>query len=170
MPISRSLYRRAAVLAGVAALVVATGCDDDDGLESVPTADVDSPAYVGSVPAPGDDVPPFGTIAVDDEVYSLGGFVADTGSFEECVIDPPERPGYIEIEARVDADRVFTFNVVDDVATAALGAATEADVDYEVTGNSVRGDGLFAEVEPVDTSIRNQEPIEVEIAFDITCA
>jgi hypothetical protein len=147
---------------------VAAACDDD-GLESVPTADVDAPALAGSIPSPGDDIAPFGTIAVDDEVYSLGGFVSDAGDFDECTIDPPDRPGYISIEVRVDADRVFTFNVVDDVATAALGGATDADVEYEVNGSSVRGNGLFDEVEPVDTAIRNEDPIAVEIAFDITC-
>lgn len=157
----------AAVVAATA-VVLAAGCDDED-LESVPTADVDAPALAGSIPAPGDDIAPFGTIAVDDEVYSLGGFVTDAGDFDECTIDPPDRPGYISIDARVGADRVFTFNVLDDVATVALGAVSEADVDYEVNGSSVRGNALFDEVEPVDTAIRNEDPIDVEIAFDITC-
>ncbi len=170
MRLSRSLYQRTAVIVAVVAVVAMTGCDDDSELESVPTADADSPASVGSVPAAGEGVPPFGTIAVADEVYSLGGFVTDAGDFDACTIDPPDRPGFIEIEARVDEDRVFTFNVVDDVATVALGAATDADVDYDVLGSSVRGEGTLEEVEPVGTFVRNEEVVEVEVTFDITCA
>ncbi|HSM66828.1 MAG TPA: hypothetical protein VK860_11025 [Ilumatobacteraceae bacterium] len=170
MGLSRPLYQRAVALVAVVAVVAMTGCDDDSGLEGVPTADVDSPAYVGSVPAAGEGVPPFGTIAVADEVYSLGGFVDADGSFEACTIDPPDRPGFIEIEARVDENRVFTFNVVDDVATVALGAATDADVDYDVVGSSVRGEGALEEVDPVGTYVRNEDPVEVEVTFDITCA
>lgn len=155
MRLSRPRYQRMAALVAVFAVVAMTGCDDDPDLESVPTADVDSPAYVGSVPAAGEGTPPFGTIAVDAEVYSLGGFVADTGGFDDCTIDPPDRPGFIEIEARVDDDRVFAFNVVDDVATLALGVATDADVEFDVVGNSVRGEASFD---------------DAEISFDITCA
>jgi hypothetical protein len=74
-------------------------------------------------------------VAVADEVYSLGGFVDDAGSFEACTIDPPD-----------------------------------ADVDYDVVGSSVRGEGTLEEVDPVGTYVRNEDPVEVEVTFDITCA
>ena len=160
------LHRRTAhaVLVSVLALGVAAACDsDDDGLTdergdlnedfgSVPGATVESPA-VSETAAPTGAAPPFGTVAVDGEVYPVDGMDDDGGDFTACAVEPPDRPGYIDVTAALD-ERTFNFNVVQDTAGATLGTASTVVDDYEIDGTSVRGTADFD---------------DGTVVFDITC-
>jgi hypothetical protein len=160
----RSRCRRAAGLLAAFALVgTVTACSSDDGLTdergdlnedfgSVPGATVESPALSEST-APTGAVPPFGTVSVAEEVYPVDGLEADGGDFTSCVVDPADRDGSVDIVAVLD-DRTFAFNVLQDVASAAVGADSTVVDDYEIDGSSVRGTAEFE---------------AGSVAFDITC-
>lgn len=150
----RPLRRWTATL--LAPLALAGGliaCDEDDALTderddlnedfgSVPGATVDSPA-LSETAVPTGAAPPFGTVTVNDEVYRVDGAVDDDGDFASCVVDPPDREGYVDITATLD-ERTFAFNVVQDVASAAVGADTTVVDDYTIDGASVTGSAEFA--------------------------
>lgn len=149
-------------------LVLAGGlvaCDsDDDALTderdedlnedfgSVPGATVESPA-LSDTAAPTGAAPPFGTVSVAEEVYPVDGMVDDGGDFSSCVVDPPDREGYVDIAAALD-ERTFAFTVVDGVAGATVDADSTVVDDYQVDGSSIRGTAEF------DAGT---------VVFDITC-
>lgn len=158
-----SRRRRCAVL--LAPIVLAVGfaaCESDEGVTdergdlnedfaSVPGATVDSPALSDEAEPTG-AAPPFGTVAVDEEVYAVDG-LDDDGDFTSCVVDPPDRAGHVDIAAALD-ERTFAFNVVQDAASATIGADSTAVDDYQIDGSSVRGVAEFA---------------AGTVVFDITC-
>lgn len=160
----RSHHRRLAFL--VTPLLLAGGfaaCESDQGLTdergdlnedfgSVPGATVESPA-LSDTAEPTGAAPPFGTVAVDEEVYAVDGLVDDDGDFSSCVIGLPGRAGHVDIAAALD-ERTFTFNVVQDAASASVGADSTVVDDYEIDGSSVRGVAEFA---------------AGTVVFDITC-
>ncbi len=166
MQLTRPLDRRrlAALLTPLVLVGALVACDsDDDGLTdergdlnedfgSVPGATVDSPA-LSDTAAPTGAAPPFGTVAIDGEVYPVDGFVDDGGDFSSCVVDPPDREGYVDIAATLD-ERTVVFNVVQDTAGATIGVDSTVVDDYTIDGTSLR-----AEVE-FDAAT---------VVFDITC-
>lgn len=149
----RPLHRLVAAL--LAPLVLVGGlaaCDADEELTdergdlnedfgSVPGATVESPA-LSETSVPTGASPPFGTVTVSGEVHRIDGSVADDGDFASCVVDPPDREGYVDITATLD-ERTFAFNVVQDIASAAVGADTTVVDDYEIDGTGVIGTAEF---------------------------
>ncbi len=166
MRLDRTCHRRwfAALLAPLVLAGGLAACDsDDDALTnersdlnedfgSVPGATVDSPA-LAATSVPTGAAPPFGTVSVAGEVYAVDGMVDDGGDFSSCVVEPPDREGYVDIAATLD-ERTFAFTVIDGNASAAVEADTTVVDDVEIDGSSVRGTAEF------DAGT---------VVFDITC-